>query len=81
MLMILWPPICFSNPPIKICREKHGLNSDEAKKKEAKRLKRGKRKRVDTKEGDEELAEADAIAFPDTWECEPMSNPVYFGMV
>ena len=80
-MMILWLPICFPNPPIKICREKHGLNTEEAKKKEAKRLKKGKRKRVDTSPGDEALAEADAIPFGDSWEAPPLGEPRLFGFV
>ena len=76
VLMILWLPICFPNPPIKNCREKHDLNTEDAK-----RLNKGKRKRVDTSPGDRKLAEADAIVFSDSWECPPLDNPTQFGLV
>ena len=79
--MILWLPICFPNPPIQNCREKHDLNTEEAKKKEAKRLNKGKRKRVDTSPGDQALAEADAIPFSESWEAPPLGEPTLFGMV
>ena len=79
--MILWLPICFPNPPIKNCREKHDLNTEEAKKEEAKRLNKGKRKRVDTRPGDQALAEADAIVFSDSWEAPPFDNATQFAML
>ena len=81
MLMILWLPICFPNPPIKNCRDKHELNTEEAKKKEAKRLNKGKRKQVDTSPGDKALAEADALVFGDSWQAPPLGEPTLFGMV
>ena len=80
-MMILWLPICFPNPPIQNCREKHDLNTDEAKKKEAKRAKKGKRKRVDTSPGDQALAEADTIPFLATWQAPPLGTPTLFGEV
>ena len=78
MLWILWPPMCFPNPPIKICREKHHLNTEEAQEKEARRLQKGKRKRVDTSPGDEELQQAVTFPFSDSWNCLPTAYAVLF---
>ena len=74
--MILWLPICFPNPPIQNCREKHDLNTEEAK-----RAKKGKRKRVDTSPGDSALAEADTIPVLATWQAPPLGTPTLFGEV